>query len=397
MDLEYVGRVLARLKPFIREGIIRRTRIQRVLGTLHVPAHEVLPEIERLLAKAGVTIEEDSPRVESAVASPTGAIDDAQASDGGAPQDQALVDVDEAVRAARHRLELDRSITNHAKVLLRPEEEVGLATLVRGGSGKPLGRGDFARLTGEPRKAAECLLLHNQGLVHSVAKRYAPPGMTYEDVFQHGVVGLIRAVELFDPLLGNKFSTYATTWIRQSITRGIANEARLIRLPVHMLERVQKVWATRSRLTVDGEEPGVHQLALVCELTDEQVRECLKLGPQHVTSLDTPVGPEGEATLADLLDVTDPDLDPEHLVELKLFYEQLRSVLDTLNVRDAGVVSMRFGLIDGEGMTLDEIGKIYGVTRERIRQIEHRAISRLQEPSRSHVLRPYRYWDYDAR
>ena len=153
----------------------------------------------------------------------------------------------------RRRLRLDRRIENPAKVLLKPEEEVGPALLIRGSSRKPLESGEFGRLTGEARAAADCLLLHKPGLVHKVAGRYAPPGMTYDDLFQHGVVGLIRAVELFDPSLGYKFSTYAMNWIRQAVTRGIANEARLIRLPVHMVERVNKVWATRARLTVDGQ------------------------------------------------------------------------------------------------------------------------------------------------
>ncbi|WP_162529261.1 sigma-70 family RNA polymerase sigma factor [Segeticoccus rhizosphaerae] len=392
MDIEYIGRVLARLKPFVRDHVIRRTRIERVLATLQEPTDEIRREVERLLAKAGIAIEEDAPPVAAPQARPP-AEPTSAANDPGmdAPHDLGAVHNDDAVTAARRRLERDRFITNHARVLLRSEEEVGLAILVRGEADKPLDQGDFARLTGESRRAAECLLLHNQGLVHSVAQRYAPSGMAYDDLFQHGVIGLIRAIELFDHRLGNKFSTYAMNWVRQSIRRGIANEARLIRLPVHIVDRVLKVWAVRTRLTVASETPSVHQIALACNLTDTQVRECLRLGPHDFLSLDTPIGPDGESTLADLLDLADPELNPEREVEFGFLQDELHTVLDTLSEREAGVVSMRFGLTTGEPMTLEEIGKIYGVTRERIRQIEKQSMSKLRHPSRSHVLRPYMY------
>lgn len=393
MDLEYLGRVLTRLQPFVRDRVIRRTRVERVLGTLQSPPAVLRAEIDRLLAKAGIAIEEDLAPVadepelvveledEALQGSPT-------LSDGPAVPRWPVSD---PIAAARERMDRDRYITSHSRVLLKAEEEVGLAILVRGVSDKPLAHGHFALLTGEARAAAECLVLHNQRLVHSVAQRYAPSGMSYEDLVQHGVIGLIRAVELFDPSLGNKFSTYAMNWIRQSITRAIANESRLIRLPVHMYERVQKVWQTRARLTVDREEPSVHQLALACELTDGQVTECLMLGPQDILSLDTPVGPEGETTLGDLYDSADPNADPEHQLEFALLRQQLHAVLDTLSEREAGIVSLRFGLSDGEPKTLDQIGKIYGVTRERIRQIEKKVMDKLRHPSRSMVLRPYFY------
>ena len=180
--------------------------------------------------------------------------------------------------------------------------------------------------------------------------------MTHEDLFHHGVIGLIRAVELYDPTRGLKFSTYAMHWVRQAITRGIANESRVIRLPVHMIERVQKVWATRTRLTVDGEPPTLHQLALACSLSDEQTTECLIIGPQDVVSLDLPVGPEGETTLADLIDASDPDHGPESEIECEFMKLQLKAVLETLTDREAGVISLRYGLTDGEKWTLDDIG-----------------------------------------
>lgn len=391
MDLEYLGRVLARLQPFVRDRTIRRTRLERVLGTLRSAPEGLPEEIERLLAQASIIIEEDRKPVDDEQVPPVeyrkepcldaSRFDDLRESERewGA----------QAVAAARQRIARDRHIVNLAGVLLTPLEEIGLAMLVRGPGGEPLGQGDFAHLTVESRSAAECLLLHNQGLVHSVARRYAPPGMTHDDLFQHGMVGLIRAVELFDPSLGNKFSTYAMNWIRQTITRGIANESRLIRLPVYMYERVQKVWHTRTSLTVDGDEPSVHQLALACELTDGQVAECLMLGPQDILSLDSPVGPEGETTLGELYESADPDADPERAVESVLLEEQLYSVLETLAEREAAVVSMRFGLTDGVPKTLGDIGKVYGVTRERIRQIESKTISKLRHPSRSEVLWPY--------
>lgn len=393
MNLEYVGRVLSRLRPFVQDCVIRRTRIERVLATLQSPPDGLREELERLLAKAGVAIDEDLAPVAD---EPEGLaeMDDEPPRDAPSSEDSPTADrghIIDAVAAARARMYRDRYIHNLSRVLLKAEEEVGLAILVHGASDKPLAQGDFARLTGEARAAAECLLLHNQRLVHSVAQRYAPPGMDYEDMIQHGVIGLIRAVELFDPSLGTKFSTYAMHWIHQAITRGIANESRIIRLPVHMYERVQKVWQTRARLTLDGVKPSVHQLALACDLTDNQVTECLMLGPQDILSLDTPVGPEGETTLGDILDRADPTANPEHEVEFALLQEELHAVLDTFSEREAAIVSMRFGLADGEPKTLDEIGKVYGVTRERIRQIEKSVMGRLRHPSRSMVLRPFLY------
>jgi RNA polymerase primary sigma factor len=391
MDLEYLGRVLDRLQPFVRDRTIRRTRLERVLGTFRSAPEGLPEEIERLLAQSGITIEEDRKPVEDekepSVEHQTAPHRDAAKIDDlpGSERERSA----KAAAAARQRIARDRHIVDLSRPLLTPLEEIGLAALVRGPSGEPLEQGGFAHLTGEARAAAQCLLLHNQRLVHSVAQSYTPPGMTHDDLFQHGMVGLIRAVELFDPARGNKFSTYAMNWIRQSITRGIANESRLIRLPVHMYERVQKVWRVRATLTVDGEEPSVHQLALACELRDDQVMECLMLGPQDILSLDTPVGPEGETTLGEIYERPDPDADPELAAERVLLEEQLHSVLDTLAEREAGVVAMRFGMTDGVPKTLDEIGKVYGVTRERIRQIESKLMSKLRHPSRAEALWPY--------
>jgi RNA polymerase primary sigma factor len=297
-------------------------------------------------------------------------------------------EAERAIAAARRRIAADRRISNHAKILLNAEQEVGLALLVRGRENRPLKQGEFAHLSSEARDAAECLFLHNQRLVHSVAQRFPQTGMTYEDLIQHGALGLIRAVELFDPAQGNKFSTYAMWWIRQSISRGVANEARLIRIPVHMVERIRKVWRKRTLLTLTGRPPSLSQLARACELDEKSVLECLRLGPPDLPSLDMKIG-DGETTLADILDLEDPGQDPVRRTEYGLLQEQIRAVLATLSEREAGVVSMRFGLTTGEQMTLDEIGRIYGVTRERIRQIEGKVLKKLKNPSRSTVLEPY--------
>lgn len=402
MDLEYKSRVLMRLRPFTRNGVIQRTRLERVLGTLQEPADAVRPEIERLLGIGGIRIDEDVAvtadvrSMAAAVASvdEPGFADETEmyvAPPEEAPQGErrslSATEAERAIGAAKRRIAQDSLTLNHAKVLLTAEQEVGLGLLIRGPLEGPLQKGEFARLDGEAREAANCLFLHNQRLVHSIAKKYPQTGMEYDDLFQYGCLGLIRAVELFDPAQGNKFSTYATWWIRQSITRGTANDARLIRLPVHMVERLRKVWTKREALTVDGQPPSVYELARTCELTEEAVMECLILGPTNLTSLDMHIG-DGEATLADLLDLQDPDMSPYRVVEEAEIQVGVQVVLETLTEREAGVMTMRFGLTGDDAMTLDEIGRVYGVTRERIRQIEKKTMNKLREPPRSTFLRP---------
>ena len=389
MDVKNLSSVIGRLKPFIRDQTIKRSRFDRALAAIKIFDLEVRLEIEQLLLDAGFTIEDDAQPVVPVDKNQQGAIPVGKPPAKAEQKSSEIPSGDPnsfAIAAARRRIERDRYTRDPAKVLLRPEEEVGLALLVRGESGQPIEAGGFARLEGEAQLAARCLLLHNQRLVRWVAKNYAPPGMEYEDLFQYGVIGLVRAVELFDPAQGTKFSTYAMNWIRQRITRGIADESRLIRVPVYMTERITKVWAARSRLTRDGRPPGLHELALECDLTDEQVTECLKLGPHHVTSLDTPVRSDSEATLGEILDRKESDSRPENEVELRMLRQLIDDVLDTLDEREARIMRLRYGLMDGEQWTLDQIGAEFGLSRERIRQIETATLTKLREPGLSSNL-----------
>lgn len=275
------------------------------------------------------------------------------------------------VQAARRRLDLDRLLppSQRHRVLLTAVEEVGLTLLARP-DGKPLDRGGFADLKGEALEAAEAMVLHNLRLAHSVARSYAGQGLEHDDLHASAVMGLLRAVELFDPAAGFKFSTYATYWLRQTVTRAIANESRVIRIPVHMFESVRKVAATRERLTVDGVPPKATEVAEACGFDVPKVIECLRLLPA-VMSLETPLGDDG-FTLGDL--VSSYSATHEH-VEVSGFYpEDVHPLLDLLDPRSSTVMKMRFGLSPyDERHTLDEIGRSIGVTRERIRQIEAKA------------------------
>lgn len=504
MDLEYVGRVLARMKPFVRDQVIRRTRLERVLATLQVPASEIRPEIERLLTMAGITIDEDlipsppsaqgppdvlatdsastdrsdsnpsseppfrpapaqratwesrgstsaqrpikrsAPALRGTPSARTDEVDEIKAPDTAivigpdgrrllpdVPDEQFERDVaadptswavDDA-QASRsfvsplddagepvHRLTVAGGTADPVKDylkqigkvrLLNAEMEVELAwrieaglfaeeKLAKGGKISPKTVEELEWIAEDGRRAKNHLIEANLRLVVSLAKRYTGRGMLFLDLIQEGNLGLIRAVEKFDYTKGYKFSTYATWWIRQAITRGMADQARTIRLPVYMVERVAKVWRVRESMTIDGAPPKLHQLARAAELTEQQVLECLRLGPIDLYSLDQPIG-DGETTLGDLLDEDWREPGPEEQVEFALLQEQLHAVLDTLSEREAGVISMRFGLTDGEPMTLDEIGKVYGVTRERIRQIESKTLDKLKHRSRSQVLEPYFY------
>ena len=283
--------------------------------------------------------------------------------------------------------------------LLNAELEVELATRVEVGlfaesklkSEKKLEKKlkrELEWLVEDGKRAKNHLLEANLRLVVSLAKRYTGRGMLFLDLIQEGNLGLIRAVEKFDYTKGYKFSTYATWWIRQAITRAMADQARTIRIPVHMVEVINKLARVQRQMLQDlGREPTPEELAKELDMTPEKVVEVQKYGREPI-SLHTPLGEEGDSEFGDLIEDSEAVV-PADAVSFTLLQEQLHSVLDTLSEREAGVVAMRFGLTDGQPKTLDEIGKVYGVTRERIRQIESKTMSKLRHPSRSQVLRDY--------
>ena len=283
--------------------------------------------------------------------------------------------------------------------LLTAEEEVDLAKRVEAGlfasekvttqsSMSASLRRDLELIERDGQLAKKRLIEANLRLVVSIAKRYVGRGMLFLDLIQEGNLGLIRAVEKFDYTKGYKFSTYATWWIRQAITRAIADQARTIRIPVHMVETINKLVRIQRQLLQDlGREPTPEEIGKEMELPPERVREIQKLSQEPV-SLETPIGEEEDSNLGDFIEDSDAVV-PIDAASFILLQEQLDSILHTLSEREKKVIQLRFGLVDGHPRTLEEVGKEFGVTRERIRQIESKTLSKLRHPSRSQKLRDY--------
>jgi RNA polymerase primary sigma factor len=317
----------------------------------------------------------------------------------------------EALRQARKDAEMTASadsvrayLKQIGKVaLLNAEEEVDLAKRIEAGlyaaerlrqlelAGDKLPlqqRRDLSWIVRDGERAKNHLLEANLRLVVSLAKRYTGRGMAFLDLIQEGNLGLIRAVEKFDYTKGYKFSTYATWWIRQAITRAMADQARTIRIPVHMVEVINKLGRIQRELLQDlGREPTPEELAKEMDITPDKVLEIQQYAREPI-SLDQTIGDEGDSQLGDFIEDSEAVVAVD-AVSFTLLQDQLQSVLHTLSEREAGVVKLRFGLTDGQPRTLDEIGQVYGVTRERIRQIESKTMSKLRHPSRSQVLRDY--------
>jgi RNA polymerase primary sigma factor len=317
----------------------------------------------------------------------------------------------EALKQARRDAELTASadsvrayLKQIGKVpLLNAEQEVDLAKRIEGGlyaserlrmsedEGEKLPtpmRRDLDWISRDGERAKNHLLEANLRLVVSLAKRYTGRGMAFLDLIQEGNLGLIRAVEKFDYTKGYKFSTYATWWIRQAITRAMADQARTIRIPVHMVEVINKLGRIQRELLQDlGREPTPEELAKEMDITPEKVLEIQQYAREPI-SLDQTIGDEGDSQLGDFIEDSEAVVAVD-AVSFSLLQDQLQQVLQTLSEREAGVVRLRFGLTDGQPRTLDEIGQVYGVTRERIRQIESKTMSKLRHPSRSQVLRDY--------
>ncbi|GGB90047.1 RNA polymerase sigma factor [Knoellia flava TL1] len=371
------------LGPYIEDNAVGWDRVQVALDAANAD-DGVRRELTSALRDAGIIVRGGPPESSHRPAESAVPVDDhlsgQDPAESGASEEHALAAARRVMERDRHRRRLDN-------VLLTAQEEVGLGLIIQDGSTEQLEGGAMACFTGERRRAAETLYLHNTRLAWSVAQKYTGQGLELEELAQCAMVGLVRAVELFDPHTGNKFSTYATWWLRQAVTRAIANEGRLIRVPVHMHDRIHKVWHTRELLSAEGTPPRVADLARACDLRPKDVIECLILR-SSIRSLDEQIG-DGGTSLGDLLDLPDRQPSAYDILLEDLKREQIHAVLDTLSEREAGVISMRFGLTNGTPMTLDAIGEVYGVTRERIRQVEKKVMEKLRHPARADALRPY--------
>jgi RNA polymerase primary sigma factor len=382
------------------EGQITAADLAEKLSTLDLTTDETDNVYHRLVEMGVEVVEDESIREEGQ--EEEGSKTEESSSDADEERARARKEVEQALKAPTNdpvRMYL-KEIGRVA--LLTAQEEVDLAMrieaglfalekLQNAGSDIEVDSPEWRELRwteNDGARAKRHLVEANLRLVVSIAKRYVGRGMAFLDLIQEGNLGLIRAVEKFDYQKGFKFSTYATWWIRQAITRAIADQARTIRIPVHMVETINKLSRIQRQLLQDlGREPTADEIALQMELPAEKVREIQKISQEPV-SLETPIGEEEDSHLGDFIEDSEAVV-PLERASFRLLQEQLESVLHTLSEREKDVIEMRFGLKDGQPRTLEEVGKKFGVTRERIRQIESKTLSKLRHPSRSQKLRDY--------
>jgi RNA polymerase primary sigma factor len=379
------------------EGQITAADLAEKLATLDLNTDDTDAVYQRLVELGVEVVEDEAIREESQAEA---GAEEESSSDADEERARARKEVEQALKAPTNdpvRMYL-KEIGRVA--LLTAQEEVDLAKRIESGliaSDKLQNHGtelseegwrDLRWTENDGARAKRHLVEANLRLVVSIAKRYVGRGMAFLDLIQEGNLGLIRAVEKFDYAKGFKFSTYATWWIRQAITRAIADQARTIRIPVHMVETINKLSRIQRQLLQDlGREPTAEEIALQMELSSEKVREIQKISQEPV-SLETPIGEEEDSHLGDFIEDSEAVV-PLERASFRLLQEQLESVLHTLSDREKDVIEMRFGLKDGQPRTLEEVGKKFGVTRERIRQIESKTLSKLRHPSRSQKLRDY--------
>jgi RNA polymerase primary sigma factor len=377
LDHDRVRRIVRLMSAHVVEGSISARDVANVFDL--VRADRIYRDaVQRGLSQAGIRVIPVAPEPSREATHPSGSGTGPGPGTGRLPDRNSYVD---DLEAARRVLRLDRLIGKPSKRTLTAQQEVGLAALIRGADvplDQELPQGYRSRLKPQDERAQafDAFMLHNIRLVWSIANTHDSRGLDIEDVVQHGMLGLHRAVEKFDATQGNKFSTYATWWIRQSIARGIAFDSRLLRIPVYMTERIKKVIAAQTRLLTQHGTCKLSDLMDETGLPADEVVECLRLAV-GVVSLDMPVGDDGDSLGDFVLQQSDNEADPAQLVDRMALRQLIRDALSELTEREALVISLRVGLDNDEPSTLDEVGKILGVTRERIRQIEAKARKKL--------------------